>query len=283
MHPVRQLGRPAIAIGLLALGAFGCDLIQSAQANRVLAASLLATPEYDFTQTVLDADAGLAVGDGGLLKLSGQTVVQVFFGEAPKSTTSQPKGVAGAQVTLEYSGKSFTLKDNGAGNYGLTSVDDAKLVYASGARYKLAISSGSDTFTATVTGPSSDDSTIEDFHVAPAGTPIDVTPGHDLKLTRLATDRVAFTTVIPINSGSSSQPTYTDLPTKAVDLVDLILNDAKWKQKVITIPGSSAFPTADTFYVVNVTAVEKGSTSNNLFTTSVFLAGTPDVGLVKTK
>lgn len=290
--PKRWIGlwRAALSLGLLALGGLGCDFIQSAQAKRVLAASILATPDYDFTQAVLSADAGFTIpdgglpsGDGGLLKVSGQTVVQAFFGDAPTSSTSQPKGIAGANVSLEYSGKKIALPDTGGGNYLVTSLQEKGLTYASGADYKLTVASGGETYTATVKAPTSDDSTIEEFHVIP-GRPIEIDPGRDLQLTRRATDRIALTTVFAIDlAGGGATKTYWDMPEKAVDLLDLILNDAKWRQKVITIPGKTAFPTANTYYLVTVTAVDRGSTSTNLFTTSVFLAGTPDVGLVKTK
>ncbi len=280
----RGLWRAALALVALAFVALGCSLLQSAQASRVLAASLLATPEYDFTQAVLSLDAGIAVPDGGFLKVSGQTVVQAFFGDAPTSSTSQPKGITGATVSLAYAGKSLALPDIGGGNYLLKSVDAPSLTYASGADYKLTITSSSQTYTATVTAPTSDDSTIETFHILPSQPPIEIAAGQDLELTRKSTDRVAFTTVLAIDlsTGSAAQ-TYSDLPESSVNLLDLILNDAKWRQKVITLPGATAFPRANTYYLVTVTAVDTGSTSSNLFTTSVFLAGTPDLGLVKTK
>jgi hypothetical protein len=284
----RGLWRAASALCALALGALGCDLIQSAQARRVLAASILATPDYDFTQAVLSLDAGLAVPDGGLpadvgqLEVGGQTVVQAFFGDAPTNSASQSKGILGATVTLEYSGRKLTIPDTGGGTYSLTSLQEKALAFASGADYKLTVASGSESYSATVKAPTSDDSAIEDFHVV-AGKPIEIAAGQDLRLTRRATDRVAFTMVMSIDPSGRASKTYTDLPEKAVDLLDLVLNDAKWRQKVITIPGAAAFPAANTYYLVTVTAVDKGSTSSNLFTASTFLAGTPDVGLVKTK
>jgi len=58
-----------------------------------------------------------------------------------------------------------------------------------------------------------------------------------------------------------------------------VANDAKWKQKQITVKGS-AFPTAG-YYLISVTSLAKGSPSDNLFTASVFLAGTADMGLAR--
>ncbi|HCF56695.1 MAG TPA: hypothetical protein DFS52_01695 [Myxococcales bacterium] len=287
MSSSKPLARAVVALASLALVfASGCELFESIQAEKVLAATVLSSPEYDFNQTLFpdggqpfEPDGGLPA-DGGLIPTLGpQMAAEIFFGERNSDPTAAPKGIAGAEAVLTIGGRSFRLADKGSGNYALNSQDDPDFKYESDAEVKLTIEKDGESFTATVTAPKEE--RIEQFHATP-GKPLELAKGENLQLTRAAIENVAFTTVMPMSAGAQEGPTYTDMPTEPLDLLDLVAGPDKWKTKVITVPGT-AFPEADTHYVVNVSAVAKGETSTNLFTTSAFLVGTADLGLVKTK
>lgn len=277
----KPLWRALIALSPLALLClFACDLLESAKADKVLAASLLASPDYDFSEAVQPpADAGLPSIDAGFAKVPALTVAQVFFADRdPTNPKQAPTGVAGARVDLAFAGHTYALKDKGGGNYSLTTLEAPDFKYVEQAEYKLTVVSGGETYTATVTGPRAE--RIEQFHANPPA-PIEIAANTPVQLTRSSTDNIAFTTVFPAGQ-STGAPTYTDAPSTARDLLDLLIDDGKWRQKTITVP-ATAFKEADTFYVVNVSAVEKGSTSSNLFTASVLMVGIGDLGVVKTK
>ncbi len=283
MHPLK-LSRVLVAtLPLVGLG-WGCSLLDSAQADKVFAATLLATPSYDLKPLLPDAGGYVLPFDAGAppTAIPAQTMAQVFFGQRNTDPSKEPQGIAGATVKLTYQGKSFTLPDRGNGNYSLTSVEDGTLQYQDGkdgVLYEITVDSGGATYTAKVIGPVAEH--IEQFAVL-NGLPLAHTEDSALKLTRSGTENVAFTTVVPVTTSGLGDPTYTDLPTKTMDLLDLIANDSLWKQKVITLP-ATAFPEPGTFYAVTIAAVQRGETSSNLFTTSAFLVGKADLGLVKTK
>ncbi len=290
MRPTSRTMTLRIAIALAALGAcglWGCGLFDSVQATKVMAASILATPEYDMAKLASGFDAGIAydggmtLPDGGSGTVPSQTVAEVFFGERNASDPSKaPSGIAGATVKLSIGSKTLQLADKGNGNYSLTSIENSQLAYVSGVDYDITVTYGGANYTATVKGPAEEK--IEQFHTGSAT--LEVTANSPLQLTRTSTDNVAFTSVFPTDQqqGQTTQPTWTNVPTKPIDLFDLVANDAKWRMKVITVDGS-AFPKPQGYYVVSVAAVSRGHTSDNLFTTSIFLAGTADLGLVKTK
>jgi hypothetical protein len=188
-------------------------------------------------------------------------------------------------VTVSIGDKSFTLADQGNGAYGLTSQDDAAFLYEDAARIELTVLSAGTTYTASVVAPGKEE--IAQFAVVDPW-PLQHSANADLGLTRSSTDDVAFTTVVEADRNTSftdvgSIPsTYTDVPTTALDLLDLVANDSLWKRKVITLPGR-AFPHPDTYYAVLVTTVKRGETSTNLFAASALLVGKAEVGVVKTR
>jgi len=277
----KHFTRAFVALCCLALVVSACELVESATADRVLAGTVMATPEYDFNGTAF-GDAGYTAPDGGSLlpPVPSQTVAQIFFGSRdPKDLTKPPTGVSGAKVSLSVGGKSYSLTDKGSGNYMLTTIENKEFVYQPGAEYKLTITNGGNTYTASVTAPQEE--RVQQFHATP-GIPLDHTANQQLQVPRERVDNIAFTTVVPMSQAGKGDPTYTDFPSKPLDLLDLVANDSKWKQKTITMPGT-AFPQTGAVYLVNVAAVEKGDTSENLFTTSVFLVGSADLGLVKTQ
>jgi hypothetical protein len=276
-HPLNSL----LALWpVLVLSTSACDLINSAQANKALAATVVATPALDLAPL------------GVPFTVPPQTVAQVFFGQRDADPTKQPTAITGAAVTLAFDGKTFTLKDQGSGNYGLSTLEDATFVYVPSTatktvHYKLSITSdGAGPFTAEVDGPPKD--AIEQFTVL-AGAPWPLTANTEVKLTRSNIDDPAFVAVIPASSilAGNKNPSYTDMPGTVLDLLDLIANDAPWHQKVITIPATdatrgTAFPSAGV-YALTVSSVKKGTTSQNLFTASAFLVGMADVALVQVK
>ncbi len=296
----RTLKRAAVALGTLAvpLAFAACDLglaeelVEKAQADKILAASVLATPEYDLTGTIdsflpdggTDPDAGMpedaGTGDGGTIlpsKVPGQSTANVFFG-SQSATEPSPKGIAKAKVTLSYGGKTFTLDDKGGGNYALSSQDDDKFVYAPDTEYQLKVEHEKQSYTATVTSPK--EQKVQEFHATP-GRPIELEAKRELKLTRELAEDIAFTTVVPMSSTGKGEPTYTDFPTDPLALLELVAADARWRQQTITIPGTG-FPEKDTVYLISVNTVKKAETSTNLRLGSVMLVGTADVGAAKT-
>jgi hypothetical protein len=270
--------------------------VDSVQADKVLAGTVIATPETDLMFLLPDAsltvpfDSGIPIPlpDGGLpfsTKVPAQTVAAIFFGQRAPDYTSQPKGIAGASVTLSIDEKTFALVDQGSGAYGLTSQDDATFLYRDDADLKLTVVSGGTTYTASVQAPPKDE--IAQFSAVHPW-PLEHTANTELDLTRGNTDNVAFSTVIEVNQNTaltdlkSIPSTFTDVPTTALDLLDLVANDSLWKRKVIPLPAKS-FPTPNAYYGVLITAVKRGETSSNLFTASALLVGKSDLGVVKTR
>lgn len=284
-HPRKTLTRTLSALAPLALlGTWACGLFDSLQSDKVLAATVLATPSYSLSSLLPDASfpfdaGGFALPDAGLPSLPSQTVAEIFFGQRNSDPTKDPKGVAGAQVKLSVAGRAFALEDRGSGSYGLNTQQDPAFVLVGGARYELTVTHEGETYTAEVDGPAEE--LIEQFRVL-GDKPLPHAAHTPLQLTRTGTENVAFTSVIPVTASGEGKPTWTNMPSKPLDLLDLIANDAPWKTKVITIP-AEAFPQAGTEYAVVVAAVRKGSTSDNLFTASALLVGRADVGRVRTK
>lgn len=293
----RHLTRALVALTALALPVFlaACDLglaeelVEKAQADKLLAASVLATPEYDLSGTIdsylpdggTQDDAGTSEGDDdeGMLpqKVPGQVTANVFFAQQ-SVTEPAPKGIAKAKVTLSYGGKTFQLEDKGGGNYALTNQDDENFVYQPGTEYVLKLVHEGTTYEARVTSPS--EQKVAEFHATP-GKPIEVGVKRTLKLTRENAEDIAFTTVVPMSASGKGEPTWSDFPTDPMQLLELVAADEKWRQSTITVPGE-AFPTGDTVYLISVNTVKKAETSNNLRLGSVMLVGTADIGAAKT-
>jgi len=289
-HPLKSLAPALLAVlPLTALGLYGCGLINSVQATKALAATVLATPTFTVS------NIGLPVA----ITVPPQTVAQVFFGKEDSDPTKQPTGLADATVTLGYGGQSFTLPPSAAtaGDYELSTPEDASFNYQEGVHYTLTVTEAGTTYTAEVDGPYPQ--RMEQFEAA-GDAPLSQKTGQQLLLTRAnvladggfaSLEDVAFVTVMKLDASainlttqqlnSNIPSTYSNMPQTPLDLLDLIANDSLWKQKIITIPGT-AFPDAATTYLVTIATVRKGSTSDNLFTASGFLVGLADVKLVQT-
>ncbi|MGC4114289.1 MAG: hypothetical protein QM765_06670 [Myxococcales bacterium] len=219
------------ALPLAVLLVWGCNLVDSVQADKVLAGTVIATPETDLMFLLPDAsytlpfDSGIPIHlpDGGLpfsTRVPSQTVAAIFFGQRAADYTSQPKGIAGASVTLSIDDQSFALVDKGDGAYGLSSQDDATFLYQDDATVKVTVVSAGTTYTASVKAPAKE---VISQLAAVAPWPLVHTANTPLQLTRASTDNVAFTTVIEVNQNtvltdlSFIPSTFTDVPTTALD------------------------------------------------------------------
>ena len=79
------------------------------------------------------------------------------------------------------------------------------------------------------------------------------------------------------------QPTYSNVPTSPLAFLSLVASPASFRTEQVTVPGT-AFPAAASTYLVTFQAVRMGGAqSDNLFVGSALLAGTADVGVVRTQ
>jgi hypothetical protein len=94
---------------------------------------------------------------------------------------------------------------------------------------------------------------------------------------------VGFITVFPVSgSGERGEPTYSNAPQTPLAFLKLVALPAEWKQGTVTVPGE-AFPKPAQTYLVVFQAVKTGGPkSDNLFTGSAVLAGTGEVGVIRT-
>ena len=90
-------------------------------------------------------------------------------------------------------------------------------------------------------------------------------------------------TVVPLGSnGEKGQATYSNVPTSPVEFLQLAATPALFREARVTIP-ATAFPNPKQTYLVIFQAVRMGGPeSDNLFLGSVVLAGTAEVGIVRT-
>ncbi len=276
---------------------FACDLQKTGnqlRADKVMVATILSTPPVELSAlglAGLDAgyDAGIPLdGDAGVITVPPQIAAFVFFGERDvKSLDIEPTPVTGATVLVRAeSAQPVMLEEGAGGTYALTSAEDEKLEYASGANYLFEVKHGGETYVGRVDqAPQLEQ--IAAFH-PPAGyvehaanTPFTFTrPAAPAKQER----NLGFLTVFPVTqSGERGEPTWTNVPHKPLDFLKLVALPSKWKESAVTIPGS-AFPQEDQTYLVVLQAVKLGGPeSDNLFTGSALLAGTAEVGVFRTK
>ena len=301
--------RPLPAAVLVLACAAACDLGKlSAQtsARDVMAATLIATPEialgpeaiagFDASFPAIDGgfsfDGGFAFDggfnlDGGLV-VPAQTLAFAFFGERQGDGVSQPPvPLAGTTMFIKSgSGANFALKDDGSGGFSLSSLDNAAFVYEEGQRYTFTANQNGENHVAEIAAVPPKERIVL-FH--PAAGYLDLAAGEDFTFVRAdppeGQDRdLGFVTVLPIaRDGQRGDPTYTNVPKDAFGLLKLVAAPNSYKRTEVTIPGS-AFPDADHNYVILMqTARIGGPQSNNLFIGSAILAGTAEVGIVKTR
>lgn len=308
------LSAAVVAVAFIA----ACDLEKTSnqlQANRVMVATVLSTPPVSIDPLALagfdasffyDVDGGLPAWDGGsfdggsgatigftadggrALTIEGQTAAFVFFGtRKDQSLSTPPDGIAGATVTVTPNdGPVTTLKEKGGGNYERTSQDDPGFKYQSGAKYTFAATLNGERFAGNVEkAPPLEN--ISEFH--PSKGYIEQAAGSAFVFTRPEppaneSRNLGFVTVFPIESnGQKGDPTYTNIPKTPLDFLKLIAAPAEWRGSPVTIPGS-AFPQSKKTYIIIFQSVKHGGPeTDNLFTGSALLAGTAEVGIVKTQ
>jgi hypothetical protein len=281
----------SVALAASFLAPLACDLEKTGNqlvAENVMVGTLLATPQVDVSASALAGyDAGTFGPDGGdVISLPAQTAAAVFFGTR-NGENAQPSGVTGATVTLQPVGGTATpLTEDGAGSYSRTSVGDETLAYQSGATYQFIASRGGTRYVGQVEN-------------APVKEPIAALkpPEGFLRInarTALAFDRapvpanqdrtLGFVTVVPLSaSGEKGQPTYSNVPQTPVQFLQLVGLPGPYREARVTIPGE-AFPESNKTYLVIFQSVRLGGAeSDNLFLGSALLAGTAEVGVVRTR
>ncbi len=273
------------------LAPLACDLEKTGNqlaADHVMVGTLFSTPEVEISASALAGyDAGTFGGpDGGdAIVLPAQTAAAVFFG-TKQGEDSQPSGVAGATVSVQpVGGTATTLEEDGSGSYSRTSAGDEGLEYQSGATYQFIASQSGTRYVGQV-----DDAPvterIEALHPSQGYVSIDANTslGFGRAAPPANTDRtLGFLTVVPLSSsGAQGEPTYTNAPTTPVQFLQLVGLPGPYREARVTIPGS-AFPERNKTYLVVFQAVRMGGPeSDNLFLGSALLAGTADVGVIRT-
>ncbi|QSQ28235.1 hypothetical protein JY651_23795 [Pyxidicoccus parkwayensis] len=281
----------SVALAASSLAPLACDLEKTGNqlaADHVMVGTLLATPQVDISASAMAGyDAGTFGPDGGdVISLPAQTAAVVFLGTR-SGENSQPSGVAGASVTVQPTGGQATsLTEDGAGSYSRTSVGEEDFKYQSGATYQFIASQGGTRFVGEVENAPVKE-TIAAFHPPEGFVRID-------SKTELAFDRAAvpagqdrtlgFVTVVPLSAdGSQGKPTYTNVPQTPVQFLQLVGLPGPYRETRVAIPGT-AFPDANKTYLVIFQAVRLGGAeSDNLFIGSALLAGTAEVGVIRTR
>ncbi|HEX8703972.1 MAG TPA: hypothetical protein VF815_34390 [Myxococcaceae bacterium] len=257
-------------------------------ADTVMVGTLLSTPDVDFSPEVAAGLDGGFAADGGASKFTipGQTVAFMFLGTR-EGENSSPQGLTGATVTIQpQGGEAVTLTSDGAGAYSRSSNSEAKLTYKSGTTYNFVAVRNGERFEGSVENSPAQEK-IDALH--PLGGVVRISANTPLSFKRDAPpsgqDRtVGFITVVPISdSGQQGEPTYTNVPTGPLEFLSLAAFPAEYKQETVNIPGT-AFPMPRQTYLVTFQAVRTGGPdSSNLFLGSALLAGTADIGVVRTQ
>ncbi|NVJ03008.1 hypothetical protein HV824_33530 [Myxococcus sp. AM009] len=281
----RTLVSAALAASSLAF--LACDLDQLT-AEHVMVGTLLSTPEVEVSASALAGhDAGTFSPDGGdVIALPAQTAAILFFGSRT-GEDSQPSGLSGAEFTVQpVGGQATALTDEGSGNYRRTSVGASDFTYQSGATYQFIANRGGTRYVGQV-----DDAPMkepiaalhppEGFLRIDASTPL----SFDRPAPPANTERtLGFVTVVPLSAeGAQGEPTYTNLPSTPVQFLQLVGLPGPYREARVTIP-ATAFPQREQTYLVIFHAVRMGGAeSGNLFLGSALLAGTAEVGVVRTR
>ncbi|MGA9523202.1 MAG: hypothetical protein WBV82_17170 [Myxococcaceae bacterium] len=270
-----------------------CDLEKTGnqlQADKVMVATILSTPPVELSALGLAGlDAGVPLdGDAGVVTVPPQTAAFVFFGEREfRSLDVEPTPVTGATASVRAEGAQPVMLEAGeAGTYALTSAEDEKLEYASGANYLFEVQYGGQTYVGRVDQAPQLEQIVA-FH--PSSGYVEHAANTPFTFSRPAAPanqerNLGFITVFPVSqSGERGEPTWTNVPHKPLDFLKLVALPSKWKEDSVTIP-ASAFPQKDQTYLVVLQAVKLGGPeSHNLFTGSALLAGTAEVGVFRTK
>lgn len=278
------------AAAVCCLAPLACDLEKTAQqisAETVMVGTLLSTPDVAISpEAAAGLDGGFQV-DGGQssITIPGQTAAILFLGTR-NGESSAPEGLTGAAVSLVTNGtQKVSLTSDGAGSYSRSSNSDASLTYQSGATYEFVAERNGQKFVGQVKDAPAREN-IPELH-PPEGVRR-MAPNTELAFDRAdppaGQERtLGFVTVVPVSdSGQQGEPTYTNIPKTPLDFLKLVALPLDWKVKRVVIPGS-AFPQPRQTYLVIFQSVRTGGPqSENLFLGSALLAGTADVGVVRT-
>lgn len=268
--------RLAFALPALALLS-GCGLAQSLENRKVLVAVLVRSADVPA--------AGASV--------SGLTTAQVFFGDRQDATSGQaPQGIAGAAVTVSWTGGVAPVALPAALAPGWYQLTPAPIPYTVGATYTFTVVSGGETFTGTAVAPSP--AAIQELAgaVPPKVFPPAVQPWSHFSsqtLTRTGDD-VAFYAANPVTGSSGLGATAcTNAPfSDAGALVQLLLDDSRWRVPSFDLWRSDKAPSAAQrcfaaqagAHVVSLTTVKRGTVSSNLFLGSGVIVGAADAGVL---
>ncbi|MBS1150646.1 MAG: hypothetical protein H6Q89_2344 [Myxococcaceae bacterium] len=300
--------------GLCTLAFSACDLINKTTAQvtakKVIVGTVLHTPPIEVRPEAvagLDAsfpafdggfptdsgftfDAGF-LGDGGGLSITvpEQTVVFAFFGTRNGEGLSQeaPTAVTGATMSIQLKGATaLPLKEQTAGTFQLSSAEEPKLTYQENGDYLFTASADGQTFVGVVEKVPAQER-IAAFR--PNGqSHVDLAANSEFTFARPDPPNgqersIAFVAVVPISrEGKQGEPTYTNTPKTPLEYLKLAVAPSVWKTTTVTIPGS-AFPDKDKNYLILLQSAKLGRTdTDNLFIGSAMIAGTADVGIVKT-
>lgn len=285
----RLLLSAALAASFLA--PLACDLEKTGNqlaADHVMVGTLLATPQVDISASAMAGyDAGTFGPDGGdVISLPAQTAAVVFVGTR-SGENSQPAGISGASVSVQpVSGQATQLTEDGSGSYSRTSVGEEGFQYQSGATYQFIAAQGGTRYVGQVDNAPVKE-TVAAFHPPEGFVRIDANTslGFDRAAVAEGQDRtLGFVTVVPLSAdGSQGEPTYTNVPKTPVQFLQLVGLPGPYREARVTIPGT-AFPQANKTYLVIFQAVRLGGAeSDNLFIGSALLAGTAEVGVIRTR
>ncbi|WP_171437627.1 hypothetical protein [Corallococcus exercitus] len=273
------------------LSPLACDLEKTTNqltADHVMVGTLLATPQVDVSASAMAGyDAGTYGGpDGGdVVSFPGQTAAFVFFG-TKKGENAQPEGLSGATVTLRAgSAAAVPLNGQGGGSYGVTSDSTDDLTYTSGATYSFFAEQAGTKYEARVEDSPTKEA-IPAFHPAEGFVRINANTAFEFDRPAPPPNQdrtLGFVTVVPLGAnGEKGQATYSNVPTTPVEFLQLAATPATFREARVTIP-ATAFPNPKQTYLVIFQAVRMGGPeSDNLFLGSVVLAGTAEVGIVRT-
>lgn len=297
-------------IALLAAFALmvGCDVgktASQASARRVMVATLIQTPEITVPREALAIpipDAGGFTFDGGLpfdagfspftadgkLLLREETLSFAFFGERQgDGLTQAPVPLDGTTLFVQ-AGENPRLEmrlDNSTGAYQLSSLDNPAMKYLEGEKYTFTANNQSENYITEIAAVPPHEQIVA-FH--PPDGFIHLNAGQQFVFVRSDPpenqDRdLGFVTVLPItDEGKRGIPTWTNVPTDAFGLLKLVAAPGAYKRSEVTIPGE-AFPDRDSNYLILLqTARLGGPQTANLFIGSAIMAGTAEVGIVKT-
>ena len=278
------------AVAVCFLIPVACNLdttVNQISAETMMVGTLLSTPDVPLSpEAIAGLDGGVST-DGGqsTITIPGQTAAIVFLGTR-KGESSAPEPLSGATVALQNGTQKVNLSSDGAGSYSRSNNSDDTLKYQDGATYDFIADRAGQHYVGEVKDAPIKEN-ISALH--PAAGVVRMAANTELAFDRAdppsGQDRtLGFVTVVPVSdSGQQGEPTYTNAPTAPLDFVKLVAVPTAWRVKHVAIP-ATAFPTAKQTYLVIFQSVRLGSAqSDNLFLGSALLAGTADVGVVRTQ